>query len=148
MALNLNKVFEAGNISTDLELKVTQSGKKTVSFNIAVNKYTKGGENKVNFFTVVAWELTAEFICRHFKKGSPIFIEGSLENESWTDKQGNKRITTKIIASDAKFVVSKNDAEASPSTFGNYIPDAYKPSGKSESSSSFETITSDDQLPF
>ncbi len=143
MALNLNKVLVAGNISTDLELKVTQSGKKTVTFNVAVNSYSKGN-NTADFFTVVAWDEKAEFICRYFKKGSPIFVEGALKNENWTDKQGNKRIATKIIASDVRFVVGKNDAEATP-VGGNYVPDAYKTSV----SANFEAVSGEEmQLPF
>lgn len=59
----INKVFIKGNISSEVELKQTQSGTSVCSFNVAVNRFTKDpNEAKADFFTVVAWQQKAEFV--------------------------------------------------------------------------------------
>ena len=59
----INKVFIKGNISSEVELKQTQSGTSVCSFNVAVNRFTKDpNEAKTDFFTVVAWQQKAEFV--------------------------------------------------------------------------------------
>jgi single-strand DNA-binding protein len=109
-----NKVIIQGNVSSEVELKQTQSGTSVCSFNVAVNRFSKEPDaKKVDFFTVVAWQAKAEFVSRYFKKGSPILVCGRLENREWSDKQGNKRISTEIIAEEITFVGNKeSSAEA------------------------------------
>ena len=76
----MNKVIMMGRICNDLELKTTPNGIATCSFRIAVDRnYQKKGEEKAtDFFNVVAWRGTAEFICRYFSKGRMILIEGEM----------------------------------------------------------------------
>ena len=150
----INKVIEMGNMCADPELKQTQSGTSVCSFNIAVNRYSKDPtEKKVDFFTVVAWGPKAEFVCRYFKKGQAIVIVGRLENREWSDRQGNKRISTEIIAEEISFGGNReSSAEATSSTAGgppsptgkaNYAPSAY-----SQNQDQFEEIPGDESLPF
>ena len=143
-----NKVFIMGNISNEVELKQTQSGTSVCSFNVAVNRYAKDPrEAKTDFFTVVAWQAKAEFVSRYFKKGQAIVVCGRLENREWQDKNGNKRISTEIIAEEISFAggkesstEAKNGAPAQP-----YMPTAYS----TQNSQNFEAIASDDDpLPF
>ena len=144
-----NKVILMGNISTEVELKQTQSGASVCSFNVAVNRFTKDkNETNVDFFTVVAWQAKAEFVSRYFGKGKPILVCGRLENRTWTDKNGNKRVSAEIIAEEVSFVggasESPTEAKKQPSA---YIPTAYStaPSPK------FEEIPANDadgDLPF
>jgi single-strand DNA-binding protein len=143
----LNKVIIMGNISNEVELKQTQSGTSVCSFNVAVNRYSKDpNEKKVDFLTVVAWGPKAEFVCKYFKKGQAIIVCGRLENREWTDKQGNKRISTEIIAEEISFAGGKeSSAEAkSEAPAQHYIPAAYS----TENSQNFEEIPGDEQLPF
>ena len=139
----INKVFIKGNISSEVELKSTQGGTSVCSFNVAVNRFSKEPNGaKVDFFTVVAWRQKAEFVSKYFKKGSGIVIIGRLENRDWTDKQGNKRISTEIIAEEIDFVGNKEastEVKAEP-----YTPSAY-----TSNNQNFETISEDDEgLPF
>ena len=151
-----NKVFIMGNISNELELKQTQSGTSVCSFNVAVNRYAKDPrEAKTDFFTVVAWQQKAEFVSRYFKKGQAIVVCGRLENREWTDKQGNKRISTEIIAEEVSFAggkensaEGKNNAPTQP-----YMPNAYTqyPTdnfASTQNSQNFEEIPGDETLPF
>ena len=137
-----NKVFIMGNISSEVELKQTQSGTSVCSFNVAVNRFSKEPDGKkVDFFTVVAWQAKAEFVSRYFKKGQAIIICGRLENREWSDKQGNKRISTEIIAEEISFAGNKeNSTEAKNEP---YIPSAY-----TSNNQNFEAIPSDASLPF
>ena len=114
---SFNRVILMGNISTEVELKQTQSGTSVCSFNIAVNRRQKdeNGESKTDFFTIQTWKQTAEFVSRYFKKGSPILVCGQIQNRSWTDNAGNKRISTEIVADDISFCSgSAHEAVGSP----------------------------------
>lgn len=133
MALNFNKVLLGGRLTADPELKTTQSGVSVVSFSLAVDRRGTKGEDKVtDFIDCVAWRERAEFICKYFKKGSALFVEGTLQKRSWQDAQGNKRSTFEVNIDDAKFVESKYDAPTKPTT---------------PPPSAFETVT-DEGLPF
>ena len=140
---SFNKVILIGNITADPELKQTQSGTSVCSFSIAINRYSKEPDaKKVDFFTVVAWQAKAEFVSRYFKKGSGIVIVGRLENREWTDKQGNKRISTEIIAEEISFAGGKESSTEAKSE--PYTPTPYS----TQSSQDFEEIPGDETLPF
>ena len=140
---SLNKVILIGNLTADPELKQTQSGTSVCSFNIAINRYSKEPDaKKVDFFTVVAWQAKAEFVSKYFKKGSGIVIVGRLENRDWTDKQGNKRISTEIIAEEISFAGGKESSSEAKSE--PYTPTPYS----TQSSQNFEEIPGDETLPF
>lgn len=140
-----NKVIIQGNISSEVELKQTQNGTSVCSFNVAVNRYSKEPDaKKVDFFTIVAWQAKAEFVSRYFKKGSPILVCGRLENRDWTDKQGNKRISTEIIAEEVTFCggAEKSEPVVSLPPKGNapYMPSEYM--------SKMDEVPNDGDLPF
>lgn len=143
---NLNKVILGGRLTSDVELKQTQSGVSVCTFSVAVNrKYSKDGAQDTDFINCTAWRNTAEFIAKYFKKGSSICITGSIQVRSWEDTNGNKRYATDVVADEAMFVDSKNDAQGTiASAPTNYIPDAYK----SSQTTNFEAVESGDNLPF
>lgn len=96
---SLNKVFLAGRLTRDPELKYTPSGAAVCKLGLAVTRYFKGrdGEKKEEtlFVDVNAWEKTAEYCGQRLKQGRPILVEGQLRSSSWEDKStGQKR--TKI----------------------------------------------------
>ena len=77
----LNLFVMTGRITADPELKTTPHGVMTTSFSIANQRNYKNTENEreTDFYNVVAWRGTAEHICKHFKKGSLITLEGHLQ---------------------------------------------------------------------
>ena len=105
--MNFNKVFLAGNLTRDPELKYTPQGVAVCTMGIAVNRTFKGndGEQKkeVQFFTVVVWQKQAENCGKYLTKGSPVHIEGRLQNRSW-EKDGQKRTVTEIVAESVQFL--------------------------------------------
>lgn len=117
----LNRAIMMGRLCADLELKHTQTQVAVCSFRIAVDRdYSKNGEKETDFFDVVAWRATAEFICKYFTKGRMIVVDGRMQTRSWTDKEGNKRVTTELVADNAYFGDSKRDADngGQPATGG------------------------------
>jgi single-strand DNA-binding protein len=134
---NINCVILIGRLTADVDLKQTPNGVSVASFSIAVNRrYTKGEEQQADFINVVAWRGTAEFISKYFKKGSCIFIKGSLQTRSWTDQNGNKRYVTEVVADEAQFVESKKaDGGAQGAPYAN-------------DGNGFVEMSSDDELPF
>lgn len=155
MSLNLNKTILAGRLVSAPEVKQTPSGNTVCNIRIAVNRRVSGGDHpESDFFNVTAWNNTAEFIGRYFEKGSAICVVGRIQNRSYTDKDGNKRTLTEIIAEEAHFVESKATAEANaykdPVTHpyevaGQPIPAPVTPVSPAPS---FEQIKADDDLPF
>ena len=143
---NFNKVILMGRLTAAPELKQTPSGVSTTNFNIAVDRrYGKDGEKTTDFISVVAWRQTAEFICKHFDKGSPILVCGSLETRSWEDQQGNKRYATYVLAAEVEFCGTKNNSETNSSSDTKQAAQ-----GKSQARSQIELtpVVVDDDIPF
>lgn len=107
-----SKTIIVGRLTADPELKQTPNAVSVVSFSVAVNRSyaPQGGERKADFYEVVAWRSTAEFICRYFSKGSAILVEGNMESRDYTDKNGQNRRVWELIASNVSFVESKTSA--------------------------------------
>ncbi|MDH5559384.1 MAG: single-stranded DNA-binding protein [Deltaproteobacteria bacterium] len=108
---NLNKVLLIGHLGQDPEKRVTQSGSSVVTINLATTeKFTdRSGakQEKTEWHRVVFWNKQAELIEQYCKKGSQLYIEGSLQTREWTDKEGNKRWTTEIAGRNMQFLDSK-----------------------------------------
>ena len=87
-----NKVIMMGRLTRDPELKTTPNGVSVCKFSIAVDRrfQNKGEEKKTDFFNVVAWRQTGEFVSRYFGKGNLILVEGELQTRSYVDKNGNQ----------------------------------------------------------
>lgn len=144
--LNLNKVILGGRLTADPELKQTPSGVSVCQFSLAVNRrYSKEGEQSVDFINCVAWRNTAEFISKYFRKGSSLCIVGQIQTRTWTDNNNQKRFATEVIVDEAMFVDSRNDSQSEGTTSpANYVPDAYK----TPQAANFEDMAHDDDLPF
>jgi len=106
----LNKVILTGNLTRDPEVKYSASGMTYVRVGIAVNRFSKE-KNAVDFFNLVAFDKTAEFLGKYFAKGSKILIDGQLRTNSYTDKDGVKRTSTEIIVDRIEFASSKKDSD-------------------------------------
>ena len=67
----------------------------------------QNGERATDFFDVVAWRGTAEFLCKYFEKGRKVVLDGRLQTRSWTDREGHKRVSVEIVAESVYFADSK-----------------------------------------
>lgn len=139
---NFNKAILGGRLTSDPEVKTTQSGTPVCSFSIAVNRRgAKDGQQQSDFITCVAWKERAELIGKYFHKGSSICIVGELQTRKWQDNNGNNRSATEVIVNEVCFVDSKSDNHSASTT---YMPDVYK----NEPKPSFADMDDDSDIPF
>ncbi len=114
-----NLVVLTGRLTADPELKTTSNGFSVTTFSIAVSRpYRSGEERQSDFINIVAWRQTAEFICKYFRKGNMIGIEGSIQTRRYQDKNGNNRTAFEVVVNNAQFVESKRDSapDSEPAT--------------------------------
>ena len=140
----LNCAAIMGRLTTDPELKLTESQISVVSFTVAVDdNYVKSGEErKCSFIDCVAWRNTADFITKHFHKGSMIAINGEIKTRNWEDKNGNKRKVTEIQVVNAHFCGEKVEKKTT-----EIEREAPEPTVTYDPPSMYE-VPDDDDLPF
>lgn len=151
----INNVVMLGRLVEDPELRKTPSEISVARFTIAVDRsYQKAGQDRQSdFFDIVAWRSTAEFICKYFKKGSMIAITGSLQTRSYEDKNGQKRRAFEIVVDQASFCEGRRSDAGAPVPAGGNTGNGYQyqtapQSFASGNEADFEEIGSDDDLPF
>ena len=110
----LNRIILMGRLVRDPELRRTQSGTAVAAIRLAVDRDYKAqnGEKQADFFDVVAWRATAEFVSKYFAKGRMAVVEGRLQTRDWTDKDGSKRVATEIVAEKVYFGDSRRSTDA------------------------------------
>ena len=149
----LNKIFLWGRLTADPELRQTATGKSTTKITLAVPRKNFGdGESKTDFINVQIWNKQAEFVCRYFGKGSAMMVIGSMQNNNYTDKDGNKRYEFLVIADDIQFGESKANSNT-PAARGETVqPVSYQPNSTVVQDftdlGEFEEIGNDSGLPF
>ena len=150
----LNHITIMGRLTRDPELRRTGSGTAVASFSVAVDRdfgKNENGEKEVDFIDCTAWRQTAEFISKYFTKGRMAVVSGKLQTSVWTDKDGNKRKSTEVVADNIYFGDSKRDADsgnayaAAPA----YAPAIPASAPVPVSAAGFSMLEDDDaQLPF
>jgi single-strand DNA-binding protein len=107
----MNNVSLIGRITKDLELKDYNEGKGFYTkFTLAINrKSRKDSETEADFINILVWNALAETMCKYLSKGSQIGLTGRLCSNSFTDKDGNKRYSTEVVAEDFKFLDKKKE---------------------------------------
>lgn len=111
--MSLNITIMTGRMVADPELRETKSNIPVTSFRIAVRRdyAKKDDQDATDFFDVIAWRSSAEFVCKYFSKGSTVTVTGRMENRKWEDKHGQPRVTTELIADKVYFGDSKDKSE-------------------------------------
>ena len=114
----MNKVFLSGRLTRDPEVKYSQSNTAFARVGIAVDRaFSKNKE--VDFFNLVAFGKTAEFLGKWFSKGSKLLAEGRLQTSKYKDKEGNERTSTEIVVDNVEFADSKKKEQGNGGG-GNY----------------------------
>ena len=124
----LNKVSIIGNLGHDPEIRYTQGGTAVSNLRIGVTERRKEGDNwtdHTEWFSTVCFGKTAENAQKFLKKGRQVYIEGRLQTRNWTDKEGQTRYTTEIIANQLLFLGGARDnnyeaSDAAPSTKSSF----------------------------
>ena len=106
--MSFNKIIIVGNLGRDPELRYTPQGTPVCSFTLATNEKRKDktGEmqDQTTWFRVTLWGRQAETASQYLTKGRPVYIEGRLRVEEWTDRDGKPRHTLEVHATDMQFI--------------------------------------------
>ena len=107
MTGSINKVVLLGNLGRDPEIRHSNSGKKIATFSIATSDTWKDSSNtrqeRTEWHRIVVFNSSiADFVERFVKKGSKVYVEGSLQSRKWTDKDGQERFVTEIVVGQYK----------------------------------------------
>ncbi len=154
MARGINKVILIGNLGQDPETRAMPSGSSVTNLRIATSESWKdkqSGEMKerTEWHSVAMFGRLAEIAGEYLRKGSQVYIEGSLRTRKWQDKQGNDRYTTEIIANDMQMLGSRGGGGAASGGQGGGRSrggdDEY---AQSPVTSSTEKDDFDDDIPF
>ena len=137
----VNKVILIGRLGTDPEARYIPDGTMVVNFSMATDESwkNKNGEKqqRTEWHKIEVWGKLAEICANYLLKGALVFIEGKIKTQTWEDKEGVKRYTTKIQAMGMKMLGTKQDAatqsESSRSAQQDHMPD---------------TIPEDEDAPF
>lgn len=113
---SLNKVMLIGNLGKEPEVRYTTSGQAVASFSLATSEKFKNKngetEERTEWHRVTLWGRLAEISGEYLAKGKTVYIEGRLQTRKWTDKDGNDRYTTEIVA-DRMLMLGSRGKEAS-----------------------------------
>ena len=158
----LNVVAIMGRLAADPQLRQTTTGKNVASFRIACDRGRRdaNGQSQADWLDVVAWDRTAEFVCKYFQKGSLIAIDGRLQSRSYQDKNGNNRTAVEVVANNINFAGPKSSNQGGGANYQNSAPSYQNaaparpaaveaaPSYSAGSADDFAVIDDSDDLPF
>lgn len=109
----MNKVMLIGRLTAKPELKYTTSNIAVTSFNLAIDRPPKeDGTKDTDFIEIRVWRKQAENVCKYLDKGSLVAIEGRIQTEKFTTKDGENRYKTLVIAERVMFLNSKKKEES------------------------------------
>jgi len=105
---SVNKAIVVGNLGKDPEVRFTQSGRAMARFSVATTESWMDRENgkqeRTEWHNIVVWGKQAESCGQYLAKGRQVYIEGSIRNRSYDDKEGNKRYISEIVAQRVQFL--------------------------------------------
>lgn len=139
----VNKVILVGRLGKDPEMRYTSGGSPVTHFSLATDESWKdqSGERqkRTEWHNIVVWNKLAETCSQYLSKGKMVYIEGRIQTREWDDKDGNKRRTTEIVASDMKMLEKKPEGAPMGESVGERPTPAAKP---------MEPGITDDDIPF
>lgn len=115
MAEGMNRVMLIGNVGQDPELRFTQNGQAILNLRMATTETfldsNKERQERTEWHTVTMWGKRGESLSKFIGKGSQLCVEGRLQTRSWEDKQGNKRYSTEVTATNIILLGSKDKSK-------------------------------------
>ena len=155
MARGINKVILIGNLGADPEVRYMPSGGAVANISLATSaswkdKNTGEQQDRTEWHRVCFFNRLAEIVGQYLKKGSKVYVEGSLRTRKWQDQSGQDRYTTEIIASEMQMLDGRGSAvdnfDQAPPASEQMAPSssvASEPAGASAGADNF-----DDDVPF
>ncbi len=146
----MNQICLMGRLVRDPEIRQTSTGKSVGSFTLAVDRDYQSNDSQgqnTDFIDIVVWGKTAEFVSKYFYKGKLAGVTGRLQIRPWTDKDGNNRRSTEVVANSVYFGGDKNTSQGNTQ---NYTSDHTQatPADTSAAGVYYDLSDNDDELPF
>jgi single-strand DNA-binding protein len=146
---SLNKVMLIGRLGKDPEIRYTQDGSPVANFSLATSEMwtDKSGtrQERTEWHNIVAWRKLADLSKRYLSKGRQVYVEGRLQTREWDDRDGNKRRTTEVVAS--QMVLLGSRPEGAESSAPAPAPYRSQPAEVDDGPGGGAPIT-DDDIPF
>lgn len=148
MARGINKVIIIGNLGADPEVRYMPSGAAVTNIRVATSegwkdKQTGETQERTEWHRIVFFNRLAEIASEYLRKGSKVYIEGSLRTNKWQDQSGNERYTTEIIANSMQMLDAKGGVSATGGATAQSYSQESAPATELEMSNDF-----DDDIPF
>jgi single-strand DNA-binding protein len=113
----MNKVILMGRLTRNPEVRIGQNNTKVSTFTLAVDrKFKKQGEAEADFFNCTAFGKQADFVENYLKQGTKMLVTGSIQNNNYTNKDGQKMYSVQIIVNELEFAESKSSAQVTQPT--------------------------------
>ena len=152
MARGINKVILVGNLGNDPEVRYAPSGSAIANITLATSdswkdKQTGEQQDRTEWHRVVFFNRLAEIVGEYLRKGSKVYVEGSLRTRKWQDKSGQDRYTTEIVAGEMQMLDSRGGSAGANQGF-------QKPSAAQQAAPAVQpqpaamTEEFDDDIPF
>ncbi len=139
----VNRVILVGRLGKDPEMRYTTSGTPVVNFSLATDEVwtdqNKERQKRTEWHNIVAWSRLAEICGQYLGKGQLIFIEGRIQTREWDDRDGNKRRTTEVVASNMQMLGRRSE---------NGEGQAVAVGAEESSEKSVEAGVNEDEIPF
>ena len=149
----MNKVILMGRLTRDPEVRYSQNANSTAvgRFSIAVDRrFKREGQPDADFFNCTSFGKQAEFVEKYLKKGTKVVVSGSIQNDNYTDKDGNQRYSVQIICDEIEFAESKNSQGGGDFQSNNGYSGNPRPSVTADAGDGFMNSPTglEDELPF
>ena len=143
---SFNKIIIVGYLGRDPEIRYTPQGDAFCSFTVATTERRKDNTGEMQdvttWFRVTAWRRTAELANQYLSKGKQVYVEGKLRQSEYTDRDGNRRNSLEVTASEIHFLGTKGDEGIGGA------PATTKPARPSASDINDDPPVNDDEIPF
>ena len=144
-----------GHVGTDPEVRYTPSGSAVTNLSVATSESWKDKQNgemqeRTEWHRIVFYNKLAEIAGQYVKKGSKVYINGSIRTRKWQDQSGTDRYTTEIIANDMQMLDKKGEVDSNMSGFGQapeQKPQGQKKPAQQEPADNAQAFA-DDDIPF
>jgi len=152
MARGINKVILIGNLGADPETRYTASGSAITNIRIATtdswrDKASGEQQERTEWHRVVFFNRLAEIAGEYLRKGSQVYVEGSLRTRKWQDQSGQDRYTTEVVATEMQMLGGRSgDSQDRPSSGGGFRDN--RPSGQQISDPGSDDGFAEDDIPF
>lgn len=127
----VNRVILIGNLGADPEARYTKGGTPVTSFRLATTERWKGQDGQIQeqteWHTCNAWGRLAEICGQYLRKGSRVYVEGSIHTRKWQDQEGKDRYSTEIKVREMKMLSAREGGQSEgggygPPEMGNDVP--------------------------